>query len=215
MSDLATLEAQLTTLEAARVAREVWDAAATARGKAPTVPAATAKPTPPAGERPDASTIRADIDRLTRAETVHRERAAAVKAADARLDASDKAHAAAVVEAERAAAWLSAVRRAPGHALAAGAEALGDLGPVSLAFPDTSEGGVAVTATAWGSEWGRMSTGQRLMSVAWLAAGVRRAMGATSLPIFVDDAALAAGLGDWPASRVVLLVSREGPLTVE
>lgn len=214
MSDLATLEARLAELNAAATAREVWDAAATARGKAPTAPEATAKPTPPPGERPDAAAVRADLDRLTRADTVHKERAAAKATADTRLTAAEKAHATAETEAKRAAAWLAAVRRAPGHALAAGAEALGDLGPVTLDFPDTTEGGVAVTVTAWGSEWARMSTGQRLMSVAWLAAGVRRAMGATSLPIFVDDASLAQGLGEWPASRVVLLVSREGSLSV-
>jgi len=86
-------------------------------------------------------------------------------------------------EAERAHLLLEAIRSAPSALAAQQAEALGDLGPVTLGFGDNP----AVTVEIDGRPYWLASRGRQVVADIWLRSGLRRALGLPRLPLAVDN----------------------------
>ncbi|MDI7269335.1 MAG: hypothetical protein QME96_15200, partial [Myxococcota bacterium] len=87
------------------------------------------------------------------------------------------------VECARLDALVDAVRRAPSVAAREQLAVLGDLGPVSIAFPSE---GAAIEIAFDGRPWTLASTGRQIVCDAWLRAGIRRALGMPWLGIWID-----------------------------
>ena len=210
---VANLERHLATLDAAERARDRWDTAKAARGAAPVVPAAVAAPVAPDGTRPDTGAAETILRAHAAATAARATAQAALTRAQATAETKRAAYATAEREAAHYVAWLSAVRRAPGACLADSAAALGDLGPVALTFPDTSEGGRYVVATFNGNPWEEASTGERYLAGLYVQIGLRRAAKLSALPVFCDEAqSINGGDGPWPADTgIVYLLTTSAP----
>lgn len=204
-----------------------WDTAKRALGAEPVVgqpPAAPAgaKVAEPTVARPSAEEHRhamstRDEARTARgmAERVRSESAAASEA----LAATKKLLAAAELECKRVVVLVDAARRAPTEIARQQAEALGDMGCVSLRFPPkenrmTPEVEVLID----GRPWYLASRGRLVYADALLRCALRRAAAAqlspafAKLPLFVDD--VQAWSGDWDGidGPCVYLVTQPGEL---
>jgi hypothetical protein len=195
-ADLAGLEAQLTErrlrlaslredFEASRTEdpTAAWEKAFRALGPEPT---GRTGPSAPAIQNPPNE----QVDEAHKTKVAWNEYNGAVRGrADAeqrnknRLTGARAAHATAALEAERLDVLVSAVRAAPSIIAKQQAEALGDLGPVSIRFGTDP----AVEVLFDKRPWYAASTGKRILCDLWLRAAIRRASGNEWLPLFVDE----------------------------
>lgn len=178
--------------EAAAQSLREHDAAMRALGREPSVPAA---PAPPGGARPSDEAAReaqAALDEARRIAGAAEERRRQREVAEQRVGRARSAVDAATEAAAHADRLVEAVRRAPSVRLARSLEALGDLGPVSLALPE--KGGVEVLVD--GRPWWLASTGRLVVADLCFRLALRRALGMTWWPLAVDDAQ--AWSGAWP-----------------
>lgn len=180
-------EVNASTAHAAGAAARAWDSARKALGEEPVSPFATAlAPIEPATEKPSADAVEAA--KAVQAETARaqgvRERYDREHAqARTRLEEAERAMQQATARAARADRLVTAVRAAPTEAVRRQLAALGDLGPVSLELP---EGG-GCEVRVFGRPWQAASTGELVMADVWLRAGLRRALKAPWLALWVDN----------------------------
>jgi hypothetical protein len=177
-------------MDAARDAKgqaETWESSLAALGARPVVPPEPADgPDAPSATCPtdaEVTQARAVLDQARAAEGARQQRARDLDDAREALGTARKAHAAVEADEERYSALLDCVRAAPSMVAARQAEALGDLGPVTLEFGDNP----AVTVLIDGRPWWLASRGRRVVADTWLRAALRRAMNLPWLPIFVDN----------------------------
>jgi hypothetical protein len=195
-ADLAGLEEQLTErrlrlaslredFEASRTEdpTAAWEKAFRALGPEPTGRAA---PSAPAIQNPRNE----QVDEAHQTKVAWNEYHGAIRSrSDAeqrnknRLTGARAAHATAALEAERLDVLVNAVRAAPSIIAKQQAEALGDLGPVSIRFGTDP----AVEVLFDKRPWYAASTGKRILCDLWLRAAIRRASGHEWLPLFVDE----------------------------
>ena len=109
---------------------------------------------------------------------------------------------------------LSYVRQLPSVVASRQADALGDLGPVSLTWGAGTARDPAVSVLYEGRPWaGLLSGGERIVAGYWLRAALRRLAGLDRLPIWVDHAQ------DWSGElpdlgHTIELRTTTGPLVV-
>lgn len=193
----AALEAERQAQESARV-QEAWDAKLAALGRKPVAGKAEPRPAAPEATRPDVEQRKAAeaiVEEITRMEGARRQREADLTAARRTAEASTRANRAAAEEAARLDALVDAVRRAPTEIAKRQAEALGELGPVSLRFGE-SEKDAAVEVLIDGRPWWLASKGRQIVADLWLRLALRRALGMAWLPLFVDETQ--SWSGEWP-----------------
>jgi len=164
-------------------------AAVKALGPEPTVPAETPAPKPLASAPPNDATIedaRSLLDSIKEAKGAATAKAEAIRQAKAALTTAETSKATTTAEATRLDALVSAVRQAPSEIAKRQAEALGDLGPVSLVWGDGDAKSPAVEVRIDGRAWDLASTGRQIVADLWLRAAFRRAMGTPWAGLFVD-----------------------------
>jgi len=194
LAEVARLEAELATHDAAQRARELWDAAASGRGARPVVPDALPEPQPPTGDRPDVDEAHAAIQEHA---TLTRDRARAVGAVEAarqRVDAAETTHRTAAGEAARCKALVSAVRDGPSELLRRQLGLLGDTGRCRLSVVD---GDLVVEVATERGEWAPLDAASR-GEVLSAGVDVRAAMRASAakhiaavfnaVPLVIDNA---------------------------
>ena len=231
---LQTAEMALSVVRAAgegfaapAVAAAGWDAAKRALGVEPAVgllplrPAGATVPEPtvarPSGEEHRAAMATRDEARTARS-MADRVRSDSTAAADA-LTSTRKLVEAAETECKRVVVLVDAARRAPTEIARQQAEALGEMGCVSLRFPpkenrQTPEVEVLID----GRPWYLASRGRLVYADALLRCALRRSAAAqlspafAKLPLFVDD--VQAWSGDWDGidGPCVYLVTQPGEL---
>lgn len=152
-------------------------------------PAPLVEPTPPTVARPDPVAVEvariAAQDRRMHAAAVeqHARTIARLKVAEGDAINAAARHAEA---AQKAAAWLEAVRAAPG-VVSRGLAWLGEIGDgVTVEFP-IEPGGPAVAVKIDGRPWRLASRGRLVCADAHLRRAFATALGAPTLPIIVDD----------------------------
>jgi len=206
--ELASLREKLTNdtaevrrLETASAAARAWDTRkADADRRKPVVPPMPSEPPAPTTARPTEEEVASATDTLSaveRAKGAEAQRVQALRTAEAELARVTKEHGLAEAEAARVVALVDACRRAPTQIAREQAEALGDMGCVSLRFPpketkDTAEIEVLID----GRPWWLASDGRQLVGDLLFRAALRRASGLTSLPLWVDHTTLWSGA--WP-----------------
>ena len=129
--------------------------------------------------------------------------------ARAELDAAEGRYGEQCGEVDRLGALLDAVRAAPSAVAQRQAEALGDLGPVSLEFGENP----AVSVLVDGRPWWLASRGRQVVADVWLRSAIRRALGLAYLPIVIDNVQDVGGqpvphLDDGPT---IVLKTTDGP----
>ncbi len=158
-----------------------------ALGPRPEVPAeAAGGPVAPEADCPipeQVAEARALLDRAKAAEGAAEQRDQDLDDARQDLDRTEASHVELEVQDQRWTALLEAVRQAPSLVAQRQAEALGDLGPVSLEFDDNP----AVRVMVDGRPWWLASRGRQVVADVWLRAALRRAMGMDYLPLVVDN----------------------------
>ena len=198
MRTLTQLESDVAAHEAAKIALSIWEARTADHAKAQP-PAPGAAPTAPTGSRPTADEHRAAVETCDAAKAS--EGAAAQRATDrataqAAVEEAGKAALRSTAEAARLDALVDACRRAPSSMAARQLAALGDLGPVTLAFPERENAQTPEVRVLFdGRPWYRASKGRLICADLWLRAGLRRALG-VPLPLFVDE--YQSWSGAWP-----------------
>lgn len=211
---LATIAKSIEVLEAARTAQQAWDRDKARLSKSePEVPKAPAAVQVPDVPRPTPEAIEwaAGIDRdVTAASSAACEIQRGLKDAERLLGLCEKAASLASAEAARVAVLADACRRAPTHIARQQAEALGDMGCVSLRFPpketkDTPEMEVLID----GRPWWLASDGRQVVGDLLIRAALRRAAGLDVVPIWVDHASLWSG--EWPDVPGPVVVLRTVP----
>lgn len=187
---LAEVEAQLAKLNEEGAAARTWSASVAALGREPTIPTAPTMPVEPTVLRPIAAQVEAARTILADARS-----AMTVKAA---VEKATVAHVAAVDEAARVVALVSATRQAPTLLMRAQTEAMGDLGPVSFRFPPKETQTTPEIEVLYnGRSIECASDGELVIADLWIRAMFRRLGKVPSLPIPVDNAQNWSG--DWPA----------------
>ena len=164
-------------------------AALRALGPEPTVPAVPMESPKPEQPEPTPETIgdaRSLLRRIDEAKGAAVAKEQAVRQAKAAMAKAEQAVVTAGREAARLDALVAAVRQAPSEVARRQAEALGDLGPVSLVFGDGTAQSPAVEVRIDGRAWDLASTGRQIVADAWFRAALRRIMGAPWLAVFVD-----------------------------
>ena len=208
-------------LEAAAQACATYDAAVRALGAEPAVDVPPAEPAAPAGTRPTVEQVTAATTTLAEDQAAAGARrqveSEAARAAKTVTDA-EAAFERADAEAKRCAALVDIVRRVPSEIAREQAQALGDLGPVSLRFPPVENKTTPVIEVLIdGRPWRRASTGKQVLADLYLRAAIRRLAKMPSLPLFVDMAQCWSG--DWPTDTipgpvVLLRTTQDETLTV-
>lgn len=173
--------AALTALVDASVAR---NAALAALGPEPVVPPEVQLPLEPAVARPvnAKAAAEATIAEADRAKGAADERYRTIEEAKRNLETAQLAAQAAEEEAARLDALVAAVRAAPSQIAEESIAFLGPIAPLSLELEPA--GGVRVRIDRW--DFQRASTGRRIAGDLAFRAGLRRALGVPTLPIFVD-----------------------------
>ena len=203
---LNTARDKLRSSESANVGAVDWDRAQRALGEKPEAPGEKeAEPTPPQGERPTADarkeaeeTLRQATDAIAR----KNQRASDTERAEARLTAAESTLGSAQAEAARLGHLVDCVRAAPSVAVRRQLDALGDMSPVQLELP---EGGGCIVRVD-GRRWAQASDGRQVVADACFRAGIRRAMGAGYLSIFVDQVQNVGGQPAAPIKDPVILL---------
>jgi hypothetical protein len=146
-----------------------------------------AEPSAPTVERPSADALRAARDavaardRYTGALEMHARSVARLEAA---VGEAVRASVAKMAEATKAAAWLAAVRAAPGE-VARRLAWLGSIGDgITVELPET---GPAVVIRIDGRPWRMASRGRLICADAHLRRAFSAALGVPTLPIVIDD----------------------------
>jgi hypothetical protein len=183
----ATLKDAETTFEAVRAAKAKitsWERSRTAMGSRPEVTGVT--DVAPSLPRPSAEdiTVAREQERVAIAQGgAHARWIEELAEAKRQAKLAMTAHADASAEATRADALVDAIRSAPSAIAAQQAEALGDLGPVSLAFGENP----AVAVHIDGRPFWLASRGRQVVADIWLRAGIRRVTEVPELPLAVDN----------------------------
>jgi hypothetical protein len=154
-----------------------------------TEPAPLVEPTPPTVARPDPEALHvaraAAQARRMHAAAVDQHARTVLRLKGAEGDA-DNALARLLAVAQKATAWLDAVRAAPG-VVSRGLAWLGEIGDgVTVEFP-SAPGGPAVVVKIDGRPWRLASRGRLVCADAHLRRAFATALGAPTLPIIVDD----------------------------
>ncbi|MDG1479212.1 MAG: AAA family ATPase [Myxococcota bacterium] len=110
-------------------------------------------------------------------------------------------------------ALLGVIREVPSLLAARQAQALGDLGPISLTFSDNP----AVSVLIDGRPWWLASRGRQVVADMHLRAAIRRAAGLTGLPIVVDNVQDVGGqpLAQIPGPVVILRTTDETGISIQ
>jgi hypothetical protein len=213
---LAAAQAVSTEHETAYQALSTYDVALRALGEEPREIVAKPEPTKPAGARPDAAALdeaRAVLKQrdVAAGETVRVK--AELAAAEKEWARLNREHAEAELEASRVSALLSAARSAPTDIIREQIGALGDLGSVSIEFPEReNDKSPHVRVTVLGEDgnryaWGEagVSDGAMVIASLQMRAAIRRAAAVQVdksfrwLPIIADNLNLwNGGAGPWP-----------------
>lgn len=181
-----------------------WDEARRLLGERPEVPEPSDPPTGPTVRRPDAREVKAarhsveDHDRSQGAQT---QRAVDLEQLRHALERSQDALDELMRECDRLETLVDAVRKAPSIAAARQLGVLGDMGPVKIVLPEDGSAEVLVD----GRPWHFASTGRLVVADAHLRAGLRRALKASWLPLFVDCVQDVAGIALPDVSPAILL----------
>jgi hypothetical protein len=202
--------------EAACVTSRAWADTARRRkslGQRPEAPAVVEPdlPQPTAAQVAAAKATISDAERAVGAagEQDRRRARVAEQLAQAERDLSDSEG-----ELRRLELLLDAVRRAPSVAARRQLDAIGDLGPVRIEFPEGDKAD-AIRVLLDGRPWWLASTGRQIVGDVWLRACIRRLARWPWMPIVVDRVQDVAGQ-DVPECRpAIWLRTCEGPLTVE
>mgnify|MGYP001577203329 FL=1 len=162
-----------------------YEAALRALGPEPTVPRPPEPVVAPATPRPSEG----DIEQA--GAILHRHRAATPQhgIADAGPSIADAqaTYADAMEDADRLAALLDAIRQAPSALAEKQVVALGNLGPVTLRFPEKQNRATPeIEVRVDGRAWTLASEGRMIYADACFRAAIRRAAKMGPLPIFVD-----------------------------
>jgi hypothetical protein len=207
---LQQAEAQLAEARKFKAQLSSWHQAHMALGERPKVPTAVDTPEPPVESRPSATeTAEAASSRnaLASLEGARQQRARDLTAAQLAVQNENNSFQTFSAEADRLELLLEAVRGAPSSVAASQAQALGDLGPVTLEFGDNP----AVRVLIDGRPWWLASRGRQVVGDAYLRAGLRRAIAMPQLPIVIDNVQ---DVGGQPlptlAGPVVLLETTNG-----
>lgn len=152
---------------------------------------------------------RAVMDRVKAQVGAAQQRKKDLDEARAELDAAEGRYGEQCGEVDRLGALLDAVRAAPSAVAQRQAEALGDLGPVSLEFGENP----AVSVLVDGRPWWLASRGRQVVADVWLRSAIRRALGLAYLPIVIDNVQDVGGqpvphLDDGPT---IVLKTTDGP----
>ena len=176
----------LEAAQAAKAAYDAWAAGKKALGARPDVPQETGDipaPDVPAPTPEELATAREAVDRRKALEGAAQQRQKDLDEARSELDEAEERYAVACGDVDRLSALLDAVRAAPSKVAERQAEALGDLGPVSLEFGENP----AVSVLVDGRPWWLASRGRQVVADVWLRSALRRAMGFEWLPIVIDN----------------------------
>lgn len=201
----------------AAAARSAWLAARKRLADRPVAPDVGDPPAPPSGDEPSPERVAAwravlvDVERSAgaAAEQDRRRARVASQLADAERDVAEGE--AELLRLER---LLAAVRRAPSEAARRQSECLGDLGPVSIQWPEGPKAD-AIRVLLDGRPWWCASTGRQIVGDVYLRAAIRRLARWPWMPIVVDRVQDVAGQ-EIPAVRpAIWLRTCEGPMTVE
>lgn len=195
-AQLAGVRATVESHRAAKAAHDAWRLESAELGREPVVAPLADPPVAPTAQRPSDDEVLAAqsvVDEAARAAGAASQRAKDLAAAKKTAEVSAKARVAANHEAARLDAYVDALRRAPTEIAKRQKEALGDLGPVDVAFP---EDGPAVELTIGGQPWYRASTGERVHADLCLRLAFRRLLGMPWLSVFLDE--MQSWSGPWP-----------------
>ena len=194
-----TARAELASTVEANAGAADWERASNALGDEPPTPIEREEPPEePAADRPTDEAKAAALAVLEdEAKLIGRkeQRNADTGKAEAGLAAAEHAFTEAKAEAARLDVLVECVRAAPSVAIRRQLAALGDLGCVSLDLP---EGGGCLVRVD-GRRWSAASTGRQVVADALFRAGIRRAMKAPYLQVFVD---LVTSVGGQPAAPI-------------
>ncbi len=177
----------LDALQQLKARRDAYQGSLRALGARPELPVeAAGGPVAPEVDCPSAEQVLQAQELLGQARSA--EGAAAQREEDlaearADLEASELKHVELEVRDQRWTALLEAARQAPSQVARQQAEALGELGPVSLEFDDNP----AVSVLIDGRPWWLASRGRQVVADVWLRTALRRAMGMDYLPLVVDN----------------------------
>ena len=169
------------------------------------------RPTESAPTADDLARARGVLDAHVRADRADEAfRSAAALHAEAVL-----AHHHATAEAVRREVLVRVVRAAPTEIARSQIAALGDLGPVEIAFPEkVNAQSPEIEVRIFGRPWWLASDGEQVLADAWLRAGIRRAAKLNGLPLVIDRPQ--DWSGEWPAfpGPVWFLRTTDGDLRV-
>jgi hypothetical protein len=201
--DLAVREEAVARVVEQARAREAWFKRRRELGSAPVKPVVAGEPEAPeeiTEERAAKAQAVLDEDAELRGES--RRRDDEIKRLTTYVAGATQAVAQAQAEHDRLDKVLAAVRQAPSVAMQRQLAALGDLGPVTI--HPTGPGGVDVRVD--GRPWRCASDGRQVVADLWLRAGLRRAVGHSWLPLWVDRAQDVGGQPIPPAAGPVILL---------
>lgn len=195
-----------------------WDEQKKALGAEPVKPAAPpVAPVAPTSERPsedDAAWAASVALRVTEAAGAAAERARAKAAAERGVTDRGAEALRATAWAARADALVEAVRVAPTAIARRQAEALGDMGPVSIVFLDDGGVDVRFTDERGPRSWSACSTGEQVVIGVYVQAALRRAAKLLYLPIWIDRVQDYSGRIPEVAAPTVRLVTADEDLCV-
>ena len=175
------------TTQEAKSAWDAWHAASGAMGPKPSVPAGSKGDPPapdvdcPTDEEVGRAKTLVDAGRST--EGAAKQRAKDLSDARRGIDEGREKQADKETLVNRFGALLDAVREAPSVVAERQAQALGDMGPVTLRFSDNP----AVEVLIDDRPWWLASRGRQVVGDVWLRNGLRHAMDLEWLPIIVDN----------------------------
>ena len=197
----AAAEAQMAKAAAAAFAAELRGL-----GPRPEVPEASdedsAEPTVAAPSEQELAEARTVMDQVKVQVGAAAQRQRDLDDARSELATAEDRYGTACGEVDRLGALLDAVRAAPSAVAQRQAEALGELGPVSLEFGENP----AVTVLVDGRPWWLASRGRQVVADVWLRHAIRRALGLNYLPLVVDNVQ---DVGGQPVPNL-----EEGPMIV-
>lgn len=208
----------LSAADQALAAPRAWEERMRTLGPEPQVPVPVKAPAAPEASRPSQDQVeaaKAAVRQAVEAEGARKRAEQEETAASRELRDSRAAWERSDAEAKRVEALVSACRRAPSEIARRQAEALGDLGPVRIVFPEKANKAIPeVEVLVDERPYWLASTGRQVVADLHLRAVIRRISGLHALPIAVDRAQ--DWSGEWPAvpGPVWFLRTALGEITV-
>ncbi len=202
--DLGKAEHRRTRAMRGQAPALAWDEARRLLGERPEVPEPSDPPTGPTVRRPDAREVesaRRSVEEHDRSQGAQTQRSEDLEQLRHQLELSQEALEELMRECDRLETLVDAVRKAPSVAAARQLGVLGDMGPVEIVLPEDGSAEVLVD----GRPWHFASTGRLVVADAHLRAGLRRALKASWLPLFVDCVQDVAGIEIPDVSPAILL----------